>query len=134
QRIVERRHIVARLEVTVDANARAARRAEVRDAARARRETGQVVLGIDPALDRMTFEPHVLLADRERLAGRNAKLLLDEIDAGDHLGDRMLDLDARVHLHEVELARFLVEDELDGAGARVMDAPAKRDGRLADSR
>src|SRR5699024_5687321 len=31
------------------------------------------------------------------------------------------DLQARVHLHEVEAARVLVEDELDGAGADVAD-------------
>ena len=46
-------------------------------------------------------------------------LLVDEIDAGDHLGDGMLDLDAGVHLDEVELA-VLVE-ELDGADADIAE-------------
>ena len=40
--------------------------------------------------------------------------------AGDGLGDRMLHLDARVHLDEVELAVF-VHQELDRAGVLVAD-------------
>ena len=41
-----------------------------------------------------------------------------QIDAGDGFRDRVLHLDARVHLDEVELA-VLVHEELDGAGVRV---------------
>src|SRR5206468_1590507 len=58
--------------------------------------------------------------ERERLAPRNANLPLHEIDAGHHLGDRMLDLQPRVHLEEIEAAVF-VEQELDGARVRVAD-------------
>ena len=54
------------------------------------------------------------------LARGDADLLLHEIDAGEHLGDRMLDLNARVHLHEVERSVF-VEQHLDRAGADVVD-------------
>jgi hypothetical protein len=46
----------------------------------------------------------------------------DDVDAGDHLGHRMLDLHAGVHLDEVELA-VLVE-KLEGAGAAVADLTA----------
>ena len=46
-----------------------------------------------------------------------------QIEPGDRFGDRMLDLQARVHLHEPEAALFepaaAVGDELDGAGAFV---------------
>ena len=45
------------------------------------------------------------------------QLLADEVDPRDELGDRMLDLDARVQLEEVE--RVAVEHELGGAGALV---------------
>ena len=55
----------------------------------------------------------------KRLAGGDADLLAHQVDAGDHLGHRMLDLQARVHLDEVELA-VLVE-ELDGADAAVAE-------------
>ena len=60
------------------------------------------------------------LRQRQRLAGRDAQLPLDQVEPGDHLGDRMLDLQARVHLHEVEAA-VRMGDELDRAGADVAD-------------
>ena len=62
------------------------------------------VLRVDPALDRVAAQPHVLLPDRERLAGRDEHLLPDEIDARHLLGDGVLDLDPGVHLHEVVVA------------------------------
>ena len=40
----------------------------------------------------------------EALAARDADLPMDEVDAGHHLGHRMLDLQPRVHLEEVERA------------------------------
>ena len=52
----------------------------------------------------MAAQPDVLLAHRERLAGRDPHLLADEVDPRHLLGDRVLDLDARVHLHEVVVA------------------------------
>ena len=64
-------------------------------------------------------EAHVLLRDRQRRPGGDLDLLVDEVDAGDHLGDGMLDLDARVHLDEIELA-VLVE-ELDRADADIAE-------------
>ncbi len=57
-------------------------------------------------------------------------LLAHEIDAGHHLGDRMLDLDAGVHLDEIELA-VLVE-ELDGAGAVIAELAHGGGGDVAD--
>ena len=53
---------------------------------------------------------------RERLAGGDLDLRPHEVDPGDHLGHRMLDLQAGIHLDEVELA--VLVQELDGAGAR----------------
>ncbi len=60
----------------------------------------------------------VLLREGERRARGDADLLVHEVDAGDHLGHGMLDLDAGVHLDEVELA-VLVE-ELDRARADIL--------------
>ena len=59
-----------------------------------------------------------------------ADLLLHDVDAGDHLGHRMLDLDARVHLDEVELA--VLVQELERAGAAVADLAAGLGAALAD--
>ena len=58
--------------------------------------------------------------ERQRLAGGDAELPLDQVEAGDRLGHRVLDLQPRVHLHEVEGAVRL-EQELDRAGALVGD-------------
>jgi len=50
-------------------------------------------------------------------------LLLEDVNAGDHFGDCVLHLDARVDLDEVELAAFRVRQELDGAGMSVAYRP-----------
>ena len=60
-----------------------------------------------------------LCLNDEPLAGGDANLLLDDVDAGHHLGHRMLDLDARVHFHEEEVA-LLVHEELERAGVGVL--------------
>ena len=77
------------------------------------------MLGVDAALDRRALDAHVLLRDRQRRAGGDLDLLVDEIDAGDHLGHGMLDLDAGVHLDEIE-PPVLVE-ELDRADAEIAE-------------
>src|SRR5688572_14429986 len=52
--------------------------------------------------------------------GCDSDLLLYQIDPRHQLGHRMLHLDTRVHLHEVERA-ILVEQELNGARGDVTD-------------
>ena len=77
----------------------------------------------------MAADLHVALHVREALAAGDEQLRLHEIDAGDELRDRMLHLDARVHLDEVELA-VLVE-ELQRAGAAIADRAAGLDAAIA---
>ena len=72
-----------------------------------------------------------LRIDVEPLAARDPDLPLHEVDAGHHLGDRMLDLQPRVHLEEVERA-VLVEQELDRAGVGVADGARDRGRRRGD--
>ena len=48
---------------------------------------------------------NVVLREPKRLAGSHANLRLDQIDARHHLRHRVLDLNARIHLDEVEIAR-----------------------------
>src|SRR5665647_3208110 len=67
----------------------------------------------------MTLHANVVLGDGQSLAGGDADAGLHDVDAGDHLGDAVLDLHPRVHLHEVEAA-VAVEQELDGADALVV--------------
>ena len=58
--------------------------------------------------------------------GRDPQLLLDQVEPVDQLGDRVLDLQPRVHLEEEELAgSSAVGEELDGAGADVAGTRAR---------
>ena len=69
-------------------------------------EPARRVLGVDPGLDRVPGQAHGVLRDGQRLAGGDPQLPLDEVQPGDQLGDRVLDLQPGVHLHEVELVRL----------------------------
>ena len=81
------------------------------------------IFGIDARLDGVAAPPDLVLAERQRLAGGDSELPLDQVDPGDRLGDRMLDLQPRIHLDEVEFPGLQpvrsVGDELDGAGAAI---------------
>ncbi len=56
---------------------------------------------------------------RDAFAGRDAELFADDIDARHEFGNGMLDLQSRVHLHEIHGVRFQIENEFDGARADV---------------
>ncbi len=64
--------------------------------------------------------------------GGDANLRLDQIHARDHFRDRMLDLNARVHLDEVEIAGFFAQ-KLNRAGARIADFLQRLDDLRADA-
>jgi hypothetical protein len=67
----------------------------------------------------MSGQHDVILSKRERLPGGDAHLPVDEVDAGDHLGDGVFDLQPGVHLHEEELLGI-------GVGTRNSTVPAPR--------
>ncbi len=69
----------------------------------------------------------------ERMAGGDEQLQLDEVEPGDHLGDRVLDLQAGVHLEEGERA-VRGQEQLDGAGAAVVHRLGRLDGGGAHHR
>ena len=54
-----------------------------------------------------------------------------DVDAGDHLGDRMLDLHAGVDLDEVPLLRVGVDQELDRSGVDVAGGAGDLHGGVA---
>ena len=64
----------------------------------------------------MAAQRRVVVA--ERLAVGDAELLAHQVDAGDLLGDRVLDLQAGVDLEERDGA-VAADEELAGAGADV---------------
>src|SRR5690606_33251868 len=128
--VVELRDLVAGLVAAVPAHAEALRRAQPGDRpGRGEEATARRVLGVDAHLDGVAPADDVVLGEAEGLAGRHPDLLGHQVDAGDHLGHRVLDLQPGVHLEEVELA-VLVE-ELDGAGVDVAARPGDADGGLA---
>ena len=59
---------------------------------------------------------------RRPVAVGDGDLLGDQVDAGDGFGHRMLDLDARVHLEEIERLALAIDQELDGARAAIRQA------------
>eukprot|EP00050_Salpingoeca_kvevrii_P020708 m.101869 g.101869 ORF g.101869 m.101869 type:complete len:422 (-) comp8978_c2_seq1:355-1620(-) len=62
------------------------------------------ILGVDAGLNGPAVDANVVLGDGEGLALGNADHLLDNVDAGDALGDGVLDLEAGVHLQKVKVA------------------------------
>jgi hypothetical protein len=102
---------------------------ELRDGA-GRGLEGERVLRIDPAFDGVAGDHHVFLLELDRAAGRNADLFAHDVDAGDRFGHRMLDLQARVHLDEIEAA--ILEEELDRAGAQIAEFGERVGDDLAD--
>ena len=75
-------------------------------------EVAKRILGIDSGLDGPTFVLDVGLPQRQRFAGRNPDHQLHQIQAGDKLSDRVLDLKPGVHLQEIEVA-LGIDDKLD---------------------
>src|SRR5690606_18104833 len=107
-----------------------ARRMPVGDLAGAGNEFERV-FGVDAAFDGVTAKLHVALAQRELLAGGDEDLLHDQVDARDHFGHGVLDLDTRVHFDEEELA--VLVQELERAGAAIAHLAAGVRAALADA-
>src|SRR5688572_16888752 len=98
-----RRHDVIAVRRRIDSHSRTTRQMKLHDLSGRRRESDRV-FSVDAELDRMTSQRQLTLRNVEAFAGGDSQLLLHEIDPSHFLCDRMLDLDASVHLHEIELA------------------------------
>ena len=89
--------------------------------ARRRQEAAARILGVDARLECVAGVPDLLLDERQRFARCDPDLPFDEIEARYRFRHRMLDLQARVHLHEPEAVRpqpfGSVDDQLDRARA-----------------
>ena len=131
-RIVEDGHVVAGVNTVVVAHARPLRKIDVADQAGRRREVTGRIFGVDAAFDRVSARRHPVVCQRDLLPARDSQLFLHEIDAPHHLGDRMLDLQARVHLEEVELP-IGSHQHFDGSGGVVIDCSGRADCRFAES-
>src|SRR4029079_15342615 len=120
---------VALIDRGIDTNAKASRRMVVQDFT-GRGTKSDRVLRIDAAFDGVAVKLNIALLDGEVGSGGNADLLENQVNVGDHLGDRMLDLNACVHLDEVEFAVFV--QELDGTDTEIFDLAHRIGDCLAD--
>ena len=110
----------------VEAHAEAAAGAVGHNLAVVGREVVLRILSRDAALDGVAvhvevalfFKPYLRVSDRRSLGYEY--LRAHYVDAGDHFGDGVLDLDARVHLDEVVMA-VAVDQKLDRAGVHIAD-------------
>ncbi len=123
QRIELRRRRQAEVAAGIDPHARPGRLAIGADRARALDDDAR----LDGKAARRAGRLLVGKAQRgERRAGRDPELRLDQVEAHDLLGDRVLDLDARIALDEEVFAGLGIDQELDRAGILV----ARRAGEL----
>ena len=103
------------------------------DERRRGQEAARHVLGVDAALDRVAAQLTCSCVSDSGSPSAIEDLLAHEIEPGDQLGDRVLDLDARVHLHEEVLA-VLREQALDRPGGAVAARARRVDADRADPR
>ncbi|MNW51208.1 hypothetical protein D3C74_286890 [compost metagenome] len=99
-----RRNRIPWISPAIDANARTTRRQVKADFARRWHKVAGRILGVDPALDRPAIQLNVLLSEGKRIPLGHGNHLLDQIDAGNHFGDRMLHLNPCIHFHEIKLS------------------------------
>jgi hypothetical protein len=134
QRVVVAGDLPAGRRPRVDAHAGALRGAPGGDAPRGRGEALPGVLGVDARLDGVAAQAHIVLVQAQRLAGGDAQLLVDQIDAGDQLGDGVLDLQAGVHLQKEKVAAVGLVEELTRARAHIAHLAGHAHRRLAHGR
>lgn len=108
------------------------------DTADVGREVVGRILGGDAALDGVAVHAQVgLIAHADfghgqRCALRDENLCAHEVNAGDHLGDRVLNLNSGVHLDEIVVA-LLVHQKFHRTGRDIADMTGNLDGILVQS-
>jgi len=72
-----------------------------------------------------------LLSNRQFMAGSHFQLPFDQVKASHFFSDTVLNLEAGVHLHEVELVRVSVEDEFNRTSVGVVHGLGCGNGGIA---
>src|SRR5439155_1400089 len=102
ERVIEDGHLEPGGDAAVVSNPRSCRRSQVTDQARSRHELLLRILGVHPAFDRVAVRrEQARRVEGQTLTLCDPDLPLDQIEARDHLGHRMLDLKPRVHFEKV---------------------------------
>ena len=79
----------------------------------------------------MTAKLDVFLTMRQLLSGRDQELITNQIDSGNQFRYGMLDLNAGVHLHEVEVLSF-IHQKFERADIRISDVLHRLDNALPE--
>src|SRR3954468_13543666 len=120
QAVIERRNRIAEIQHAIEANPIAAWHNECRNGAWIRHEGLCRILGVDANLDRVAIDAHFILANAQALAAGDPDHLAYQVDSGDHLRHRMLDLNARIHLQEIEILATLIVEIFERPRASIM--------------
>src|ERR1700687_3942867 len=99
QAIVKRRYEAPGVQRGVNSNTKTARRVECGNPPRGWNKC-LMVFSRYPAFDRMAGERDFRLTVSKRGPGGDSNLFLHKIDSADHLGDRMFNLQPRIHFNE----------------------------------
>ena len=94
-----------------------------------RNKVAKGILGQDATLHGPAPQTHILLPVAKVSAAGDPQLLLDDVNPSDHLGDRVLHLEAGVYLQKIETT-VLIQQELYSAGADIARQPSQPYGHL----
>ena len=129
-RIELRRRRIAQIAARIDSHARTGRLLVCGQHAGAARDDARLHRKAARRFDRgLIGDPQSF----QRLAGRDAKLRLDQVDARDLLGHGVLDLDARIALDEKMLAALGADQKLDRARIHVAGRARESDRVVQDA-
>ena len=101
------------------------------DATETRQKVVLGVLRVDPQLHGIAPEADCFLREVQWRTGGNPELLLNDVNPGDLFRNRMFNLNARIHFHEINV--FVDQQEFNGARAFIPYGPGGFYCQLAQS-
>ncbi len=93
-------------------------------------EVLQRILGVDTHFHGRAVQLRLEIRQVRAFAGGDLQHPLDQVQTGDRLGDRVLNLQAGIHFQEIELVPVGVVDVFHGTGGAVIHRLPKGDGRI----
>lgn len=85
------------------------------------------IFGVEADFHSVAARSDRLPSERKTMASGDGDLQLDEIETGDLLGDRMLNLEARIDFQKIKI-EMGVDEEFDGAGVDIAAGARETDG------
>src|SRR6266851_3984942 len=114
------RDFVPLADPAVIADSRTAGDAQKSDPPRRGKEIVFRVFGVDSTFDRVAAPLNVFLSERQTRSGGHRDLLTHQIKTSHQLSNRVLDLQASIHLEKIKLAGRIGREKFNRAGANVI--------------